>query len=231
MAKEKLTRKELLKSPDEFLTVSGRVILYVKEHTLPFKIAGYILVGAALVYLGINYYFGYANRKGQEAYDAAYDEVIKIKDVKADNEAVKKSEELFKKVMTDYSLSKASRLAPPQLAYLNFLEKKYPEAVQLYQVYLKEVPKNTAYHSLALLALAASYEGEGDFGKAIETLQEVLSSPDQSFKDQATLNLARVYGLAKQPEKAKETLKEFIEKYKNSPFLSMAKARLNDYSS
>ena len=137
---------------------------------------------------------------------------------------MKRSEELFKKVMTDDSLSKASRLAPPQLAYLNFLQKKYPEAIQLYQEYLKEVPKNTAYHSLALLALAASYEGEGDFGKSIETLQKILSSPDSSFKDQATLNLARVYGLAKQPEKAKETLKEFIEKYKNSPFLSMAKA-------
>jgi outer membrane protein assembly factor BamD (BamD/ComL family) len=40
-----------------------------------------------------------------------------------------------------------------------------------------------------------------------------------------------VYGLSKQPDKAKEPLKEFIEKYKNSPFLSMAKARLNDYSS
>jgi tetratricopeptide (TPR) repeat protein len=231
MAREKLTRKELLKSPDEFLTVSGRVILYVKEHTMPFRIAGYILVGAALVYLGVNYYLNYVNRKGQEAYNAAYDEVIKIKDVKADGEAVKKSEELFKKVTTDYSLSKASRLVAPQLAHLDFLEKKYAEAVQLYQAYLKEVPKNTAYQSLALLALAASYEGEGDYGKAIETLQKILSTPEQSFKDQATLNLARVYGLAKQPEKAKETLKEFIEKYRNSPFLSMAKARLNDYSS
>lgn len=231
MAKERLTRKELLKGPDEFLTVSGRVILYVKDHTRPFKIAGYILVGAALVYLGVNYYLDYANRKGQEAYDAAYDEVIKVKEVKADDEAVRKSEELFKKVITDYSLSKASRLAPAQLAYLKFLEKKYDEAIQLYQEFLKEVPENTAYHSLALLALAASYEGQGDFGKAIEILQKILSSPEQSFKDQATLNLARVYGLAKQPEKAKETLKEFIEKYKNSPFLSMAKARLNDYSS
>jgi predicted negative regulator of RcsB-dependent stress response len=231
MAKERLTRKELLKGPDEFLTVSGRVILYVKDHTRPFKIAGYILVGAALVYLGVNYYLDYANRKGQEAYDAAYDEVIKVKEVKADDEAVRKSEELFKKVITDYSLSKASRLAPAQLAYLKFLEKKYDEAIQLYQEFLKEVPENTAYHSLALLALAASYEGQGDFGKAIEILQKILSSPEQSFKDLATLNLARVYGLAKQPEKAKETLKEFIEKYKNSPFLSMAKARLNDYSS
>jgi TolA-binding protein len=134
-------------------------------------------------------------------------------------------------VITDHGLSKASRLASPQVAHLKFLEKKYDEAIQLYQAYLKEVPENTVYQSLALLALAASYEGQGDFGKAIETLQKILSNSEPSFKEQATLNLARVYGLSKQPDKAKETLKEFIEKYKNSPFLSMAKARLNDYSS
>jgi tetratricopeptide (TPR) repeat protein len=230
MAKEKVTRKELLKSPDEFMTVSARAILYVKEHTKPFKIAGGILVGAALVYLGVNYYLNYANRKGQEAYDAAFYELAKIKEIKADDETVKKSEELFNKVITDHGLSKASRLAPPQIAHLKFLEKKYDEAIRLYQTYLKEVPENTVYHSLALMALAASYEGQGDFGKAIETLQKILSSSEPSFKEQATLSLARVYGLSKQPDKAKETLKEFIEKYKNSPFLSMAKARLNDYS-
>jgi len=231
MAKEKVTRKELLKSSDEFLTVSSRVILYVKEHAKPFKIAGGILVGAALVYLGVNYYLNYANRKGQEAYDAAYYEVAKIKEIKAEDETVKKSEELFKKVITDHGLSKASRLAPPQIAHLKFLEKKYDEAIQLYQAYLNEVPENTVYHSLALMALSAGYEGQGDFGKAIETLQRILSSSEPSFKEQATFNLARVYGLSKQPDKAKETLKEFIEKFKNSPFLSMAKARLNDYSS
>jgi tetratricopeptide (TPR) repeat protein len=218
MVKEKLTRKELLKGPDEFLTVSSRVILYVKEHAKPFKVAGYILAGAALVYLGVNYYLNYANRKGQEAYDAAYYEVIKVKEIKADDEALKKSEDLFKKVITEHGLSKASRLAPPQIAHLKFLEKKYDEAIQLYQAFLKEVPENTVYQSLGLLALAASYEGQGDFGKAVEALQRVLSSSEKSFKEQATLHLARVYGLSKQPDKAIETLKEFIEKYKNSLF-------------
>jgi TolA-binding protein len=231
MVKEKVTRKELLKSPDEFLTVSSRAILYVQEHAKPFKIAGGVLVAAALVYLGVNYYLDYANRKGQEAYDAAYYEVVKLKEVKADDEAVKKSEELFKKVISDHGLSKVSRLAPPQVAHLKFLEKKYDEAIQLYQAYLKEVPENTVYHSLALLALAASYEGQGDFGKAVDALLRILSSSEPSFKERATLDLARVYGLSKQTDKAKETLKEFIEKYKNSPFLSMAKARLNSFSS
>jgi len=231
MAKEKLTRKELLKGPDEFLTFSGRVILYVKEHAKPFKVAGGILVGAALVYLGVNTYMNYANKKGQEAYEAAYYEVIKVKEINADDEALKKSEELFNKVITEHRLSKASRLAPLQIAHLKFLEKKYDEAIKLYQAFLKDVPENTVYQSLALLALAASYEGQGDFGKAVEALQKILSSSEKSFKEQATLNLARVYGLSKQPEKAKDTLKEFVEKYKNSPFLSMAKARLNDYPS
>ena len=231
MVKEKVSRKELLKSPDEFMTVSSRVILYVQEHARPFKIAGGVLAAAALVYLGVHTYLNYTNKKGQEAYDAAYYEVIKTKEIKADDEAVKKSEDLFRKVISDHGLSKVSRLAPPQIAHLKFLEKKYDEAVRLYQDYLKEVPENSVYHSLALLALAASYESQGDFGKAVAALQQILSSSEPSFKEQATFQLARVYGLSQQPDKAKETLREFIERYKNSPFLSMAKARLNDYSS
>jgi len=95
---------------------------------------------------------------------------------------VKKSEELFKKVITDHGLSKASRLAPPQIAHLKFLEKKYDEAIQLYQAYLKEVPENTVYHSLALMALAAGYEGQGDFEKPSRPFKESFPAPSPPSK-------------------------------------------------
>jgi hypothetical protein len=40
------------------------------------------------------------------------------------------------------------------------------------------------------------------------------------------LNLERLYRLDNQPEKARDILEKFIEDYKTSPFLPMAKARL-----
>jgi hypothetical protein len=53
-----------------------------------------------------------------------------------------------------------------------------------------------------------------------------LDRPYDPFKEAAMLSLARLFRLDNKPEKARETLKAFVEKHKDSPFLSMAKAHL-----
>jgi len=44
------------------------------------------------------------------------------------------------------------------------------------------------------------------------------------------LSLARLYKLANQNEKAKETLEKFVESFQNSPFFPLAKAYLAELS-
>ena len=53
MAKKRVTRKQLLKEPDEFLTLSGRAALFVREHSRQFKYLGGAIATALLIYLGI----------------------------------------------------------------------------------------------------------------------------------------------------------------------------------
>ena len=145
----------------------------------------------------------------------------------ADPENLNRSVELFEKVKDQYGLSKAAGLALPHIAYLKFLEKKYDEAIALQQEFLDDVSGKTQYESLSSLALAACHEAKGDLKAAIESLSPVLDRPyDDPFKEAAMLSLARLYRLDNEPERAKEILKEFVEEYKDSPFLPMAKARL-----
>jgi len=227
MAKKKVTRKELLKGTDEFLTFSARTVIFVKEHSRPFTYLGTVIAAIALIYLGVNTYLNYVNKKGQNAYNIAYYSFAKNIDPKTDQKNLKEPAELFEQVMDKYGLSKVSRLAPPELAYLKFLEKKYDEAISLYQKFLDGLPENSPYQSLAKLALAACFEGKGELGRAIETLKQIMSGPDEFFKEQAMLSLARVYRLDNQQEKSSEILTEFVEKFKASSFLPMAKALLN----
>ena len=53
-----------------------------------------------------------------------------------------------------------------------------------------------------------------------------MKTANDPFKETVMLSLARLYRLDNQTEKAKEILKEFVEQYKDSPFLPMAKAYL-----
>ena len=225
MAKQKIKRKELLKSPDEFLTFTERAINYVQERAKYFEYAGMAVAAAAIVYLGVTTYLNYVNKQGQGAYNAAYSETG---DDKTDPE---KAEALFKKVEDEYSLSRVSRLVPAQVGYLKYREKKYDEAITYYDMFKKEFPEKSSYRILSRLALAAVHEEKGELDGAIGILNDLKSQSGNVFMEQTLLSLARVYRLSKQDDKAREVYKEFIDRFEASPFLSVAKSYLNEHPS
>lgn len=226
MAKKKITRKELFKKPDEFMTFSSRAVLFARSNIRPLKYIGLAIAIIVVSYFAIYTYFGFINEEGQNAYNTAYDTMTENMKPNPDPAKLQESDELFSKVIDEYGLSKAARLALPQVAHLKFLEKKYDEAIVLYRKFLDEVSGNAQYESLANLALATCYETKGDLKIAIETLGPIVNATNNPFKEAGMLNLARLYRLDNRPEKEKEVLEIFIKEHKDSPFLSVAKARI-----
>jgi len=232
MVKKRVTRKQLLKGPDEFLTFTEKAALFVREHDREFKYIAGAVAAILLIYLGINAGIGYINEKGQSAYNMAYDLMgAQNTGLSPESEELKRSAELFQKVLDDYGLSKASRLALPELAYLKMVEKKYDEAIPLYQEFLDKAPKNSPYQSLARIAIATCHEAMGEYEQAIEVLNQVNAQADDAFKEEALFSLVRIHRLAGQKDKAKEILEEFVEKFQSSPYLPMAKAHLQGFPS
>ncbi|MBN1103790.1 MAG: tetratricopeptide repeat protein [Deltaproteobacteria bacterium] len=223
---KRVTRKELLKGEDEFMTFSARAVLFAQEHSRQLQIAGVVIGVAILLYLGGYAYLTHVESKGQAAYNEAYYTLDETLYGKQEPDKLKQVEALFRRVTEQYGLSKASRLAYPELAHLKFQEKKYDEALSLYQNFLEESPQDSPYRPLAMLAMAACHEEKGELEKAAEMLRGLLSHPQGAFKDLAMLNLARVYRLNGQEDRAKETLKEFASRFKGSPFLPMVNAFL-----
>ena len=232
MAKKRVTRKQLLKGPDEFLTLTEKAALFIREHDRGFKFIAGAVAALLLIYLGVNAGMGYINKKGQSAYNIAYNLMgAQNMDLRPESEELKQSAELFQKVIDDYGLSKASRLALPELAYVKMVEKKYDEAIHLYQEFLDKAPDNSPYQSLARIAIAACHEAKGEFEQAIEILNQITAQADDLFREQALFSLARIHRLAGQKDKAKEILEEFVEKFQTSPFLPLAKAHLQEFRS
>ena len=226
MAKKKQSRKALLKEPDEFLTFSSRAANFISIH-----LRGIQYIGLAIGIIVIAYLAGYAylrsvNKNAQHAYNIAYYTFSKNLKEGLTPEKLRESEEMFKKVIDEYGLSKVARLALPQVAYAKFVDKKYDEAIDLYRKFLEKVSGNEQYESLAHLAIAGCYEAKGDLQGAIDTLGPIVERSDDPFKGTAMFNLARLYRLSNKHEKEKEILKKFLQEYGNSPFAPMAKARL-----
>jgi predicted negative regulator of RcsB-dependent stress response len=218
----KISRKELLKKPDEFMTLSSKAIIFVKEHKYLFDYLGIAILGLIVIYIGGYAYIKYINKKGQEAYNTAYYAALKNTDSAKGAQDQKNIEELFDKVLKDYGTSKAAKLALPEVAYSKFNKKQYDDAIAKYEEFLGKVSENDPYKSLVRLSLSVCYEEKGEFDKAIEPLQKVMEGPDDSVKEQAMLSLARIYRLSNKQDKSDETLKQFKEKFPKSVFLDLA---------
>jgi outer membrane protein assembly factor BamD (BamD/ComL family) len=229
MAKEKVTRKELLKGTDEFMTIAGRVAVYFREHSRQFQYAGIGVLVLLALYLAINTFMGYVNKKGQKAYNAAYYTLTENKSDQGPD--YMKAFALFEKAEKDYKYAKVSALIPAQLAYAKYREKEFDQAIRLYEVYLEGLPEQSPYRSLARLALATCHEEKGDAQGAIPLYETIAVGPDADLRDLALFGMARVYRISGQPRKAEEVLRQFIEEYKQSPYLPLAEALLHDLSS
>ncbi len=228
MAKKKLSRKELLKDTDEFLTLSGKAAQFVNQHMRQVKLAGIGLAVIAVAYIAIWGYMKHTNKMGQTAYNEAYNTLAQtFQSEKPDEDAIKKSEKLFEAVISDYGMSKAANLALAQVGHAKFETKNFDDAINYYDDFSTKISNNEAYETLTFLALAACYEAKGDMKKAEGILDGIIKSADNPFRESAMLNLERIYRLGNQPEKANDLLKTFAKEYGNSPFFPMVKARLS----
>jgi len=228
MAKKKISRKQLLKGPDEFLTFSSRALDFLRTNQQKLRYVGIAIAVVAIAYFAIYNWMGIVNEKGQNAYNTAAKSILAVSmKPDADPADLKKSADLFEEVITEYGMSKVAQLALSQAAYVKYLEKNYSDAIILYEKFLDTVSGDLQYASLTRLALAACHEAKGDPHKAIEILKPLVETPsDSSFREAAMWSLARLYRLDNKPEKEETILKEFVKKYQYSPYHAMAKAQL-----
>lgn len=226
MAKKKPTRKDLLKSPDEFLTLSGRAIGYLTRHLRQLKIAGLALCGLAVVFLAVQTYLRYVNRRGQEAYNEAYFAMTEALKAGGEEPALEEPERLFQAVLEEHGSAKVARLALPQLAQFRFQKGAVEEAESYYRRFLQELGSEPEYESLTKLALAGCSEARGAYPEAIALLAPLRQAPRPPYEEMVMWTLGRLYALAGEAEKSRSTLQELVEKYPNSAFTPLAKARL-----
>lgn len=149
--KKKISRKELLKKPDEFITTSNKVYTWATQHLQKVLIAVIVLVVAAAAVIGYQGYRSHREAQAHEKYFAALelpDTTQKIKSLQA--------------VTADFSGTKAADKAWVSLGHVFYEQKDFPKAIQAYQTALNRKTFPTAFQSLIQEDLAYTLEEKGD---------------------------------------------------------------------
>lgn len=230
MAKKRVTRKELLKKEDEFISLSARTYQFFVEYRKQIQ-WGLICVAAIIVIiLGISLYFRHLNQKALTAYNMAYKNLVSDTSPQASAESIQRTTEELDRLIREYGWTKMATIAIPQLAYLKFGQGKYEEAISLYETYLGKIKTDSIYRSMAYFGLAACYEAKAEHQSAIGYLKKIIENDTAFLKEEAMFSLGRMYDLSGRRELSKDTFQKFVSQFPQSPLLPLAKAHLRNGS-
>ncbi len=164
----RITRKDILNTPDEFITTTSSLLAWIKEHPQQFIIGAVVIV--CILAGGYGIYYWKTNREldGMNAY------------MKASN-----NPQMSLQVAQEYSDTKAGKLAKLRLARLSFEQGNQKMALAYADEFINKWADKDTFHWQAILITAGAYLQQNEPAKAIPILDTCIENASKDLKDQA----------------------------------------------
>lgn len=218
-----LERKKELEQPDEFISLSSRMIQLVieqKEKAIG-AVAAFVFI--CLVIIGYQYFSQRAELKASRLLSqetARYNDALASK---GPVHALQTVRDGFDTVIDKHGGTVAGKIARIKLADMLFAAGDYEKAIQYYQDAHKNFMKNPGLKDIVLTGLGCAYEAKGDRAKAIEYFEMVAENKDGIMQDEALFHLGALYTEMGEKEKGRKAYQEIIDKHPDSIYLPVAR--------
>ena len=222
----KVDRKKLLKRPDEFLTVSDRVVKWSKQNLKLLIVVGSALVLAISLTLGIQTYLNHRAGQAGQALAAVYDDFITCLVGQADAAQFETATKGLTQVVEKYGATAAGMQARLALGELLLRQGQADKAEKALTALSEEPDLPTPMAPLALAALGRSQELRGKYTEAAEAYGNAAKAAGPQQAALFSLDRARVLEAAGDKAKAEELYRELLKQNKDPQLSQTARQRL-----
>jgi tetratricopeptide (TPR) repeat protein len=222
---QKMTRKQLFKEPDEFITFSGKLIQWLTTYKQQTTVAAGVVFALLVATAGFQAYLHHAENKASELLTeslAQYQTAMKSNDPVKAYQAVEKS---FARILDDYAARRMGKIAGIEFANICFRAGEFDKAISLYKAALEDFSNTPFYKNLMLSSLGYAFEGKKDYESAVKYFEMLTTSTDSSLKDLSLYNLASVYEKMGNKEKSRATFARIAAEFPNSTYVEIAKEK------
>jgi predicted negative regulator of RcsB-dependent stress response len=232
MPAQKVSRKELLKSPDEFITTTARVLRWLKDNTRWVAAAAIavIVVGAAIAGWGVyrDRREGQAQELEAQAYQL-YRNATEQTDEASSKDLLAKAADRFREVIQEFDGTQAALMARIYRGYSTYALGRYDEAIRDYESALKAGPKE-GMKVLALQGLGYALMAKGDLDHAIEVFRRLQQQGGVAFERTARWNIARCLEKQGKKKEALQIYKEIEQSFPDLVQRLLAQNRIQELS-
>jgi tetratricopeptide (TPR) repeat protein len=193
MAKKRVTRKQLLKEPDEFITTTGKLIAWANDNLQAIVVGA---IGFFILIIGISIY-GYVQQNRSDAAQLMFSQAVTKYQTEA--EKISESEALdavsadFDKLIESYGNQPAGKLGRVFYGHISLAAKAYDQAITHYEKAMVNIDADASITNVVLNGLAMAYQQKGQYPKAIEKYRKIADGTHSMLKDAALFNLGKLY--------------------------------------
>lgn len=223
--KKRVTRKQLLKEPDEFITFTGRMIAFSRKYHLQIMYGAVAFIIIIFSIAGFRYYTGWKEKKAFASLEQVMTAYNKAFDDKSDLTDVKNS---FQEVVDKYAGYAGGKMARVVFADICYQTDDFDTAISLYTEALEDFKEDALLLNFIQSSLGYAYEAKKDFKKAAFYFNEIATAKNAVMKDGALFNLARLYNEGGNKEKGAEAYKKILSDHADSLYIEIVKEKLSE---
>jgi len=209
MARKKVSRKKLLKEPDEFISTTGKVMQFLRERRRQMAIYGTVaLAVVASAFAGYSYLRwqeGKAQAIQQRAWQFYQEASRGGSNPEGEKENYQKALENFREALSVYGWGHTAQVSRIYMAHCHYALKEYDQALASYSQCL-----DGPFRRMAFNGMGYSYEAKGEFAKALENYQENAQEDGNPYQEEGMLGIARCYEALNQKQKALEAYQKAL---------------------
>ena len=224
--KSKKTRKELLKEPDEFMTISGKLIGFAVDHKILISYVIGTIVVLALVVSGYRFFSIRSENKASALLDTGVARYENSKSGQSPEEAYALVSADFELIIDKYGSKRSGKIARLTFANICYNAGKFEEAIELYQKSLQDFEKHPAIHNQVLSSLGYAFEQRADYASAAGYFEKLSQTQEATMRGEALFNLGRIYDKLGQTEKSKAAFKKILSDHQDFMYIDLVKEKL-----
>lgn len=222
---KKVSRKQLLKEPDEFLTVSAKLFQFAVQNRL--KLLGVLLavVLIVLVVSGYNYYSRQRANEAQARLQTNWNRYETLRKEKGPLQAYQEVAVEFEDLIARYGDKTGGKMARVIFGNISYGGGDFDKAISLYEKALQDFPE-PFFQDQILNSLGYAYEAKQAYSKAIEYFEKITAGRDPVLKGEALFNIGRLFAQMGKKTESRRAYQEVITDQPNSLYVELAKERV-----